>query len=88
MITAFLIISPNNFVIFFFYFQRGTNLSSSGSLWSLHSGATAFVQNNIDITGCVYLTLNYDNKINTLLVHIAHCRNVAPADSKKKNSNP
>lgn len=69
--------------------RGGSNLySSSGSLWSLHSGATAFVQNNIAITGCVCLTLNYDNQINTLQVHIAECRNIAPADSKKKNSNP
>ena len=62
--------------------------SSSGSLWSLHSGATAFVQNNINVSGFVYLTLNYDNQINTLQVHIAECRNIAPADSKKKHSNP
>ncbi|XP_078700213.1 uncharacterized protein LOC144926981 isoform X4 [Branchiostoma floridae x Branchiostoma belcheri] len=73
--------------------QRGSSLGASmsgsrESIMSYYSDAGDGYYGNIEITGDILLSLDYNFKNMVLAVHIKKCRDLAVADEKKKKSDP
>ncbi|XP_078617760.1 uncharacterized protein LOC144885661 isoform X3 [Branchiostoma floridae x Branchiostoma japonicum] len=73
--------------------QRGSSLGASmsgsrESIMSYYSDAGDGYYGNIDITGDILLSLDYNFKNMVLAVNIKKCRDLAVADDKKKKSDP
>ncbi|CAH1228540.1 SYTL5 [Branchiostoma lanceolatum] len=73
--------------------QRGSSLGASmsgsrESIMSYYSDAGDGYYGNIEITGDILLSLDYNFKNMVLAVNIKKCRDLAVADDKKKKSDP
>ncbi|XP_062820153.1 synaptotagmin-like protein 4 isoform X2 [Anolis carolinensis] len=66
--------------------RSGTSSSTLGSMVSLYSEAGDF--GNVCVTGEIAFSLNYEEKTQTLFIHVKDCRRLAYADEAKKRSNP
>ncbi|XP_067160207.1 synaptotagmin-like protein 4 isoform X2 [Apteryx mantelli] len=66
--------------------RSGTSSSTLGSLVSVYSEAGDF--GNIAVTGGISFSLSYEQKTQTLFIHVKECRQLAYGDEAKKRSNP
>ncbi|XP_069068841.1 synaptotagmin-like protein 4 [Pleurodeles waltl] len=66
--------------------RSGTSSSTLGSMMSLYSEAGDF--GNVTVTGEIIFSLQYDQKIQALVINIKECRNLAYGDERKRRSNP
>ncbi|XP_061454337.1 synaptotagmin-like protein 4 [Rhineura floridana] len=66
--------------------RSGTSSSTLGSMVSIYSEAGDF--GNVCVTGEIAFSLSYEQKLQTLFIHIKECRQLAYADEAKKRSNP
>ncbi|XP_074863999.1 synaptotagmin-like protein 4 [Carettochelys insculpta] len=66
--------------------RSGTSSSTLGSMVSIYSEAGDF--GNVCVTGEVAFSLSYEQKTETLFIHVKECRQLAYADEAKKRSNP
>ena len=60
--------------------------STLGSMVSIYSEAGDF--GNVAVTGGISFSLSYEQKTQTLLIHVKECRQLAYGDEGKKRSNP
>uniref|UniRef100_A0A670JWM9 Synaptotagmin like 4 n=1 Tax=Podarcis muralis TaxID=64176 RepID=A0A670JWM9_PODMU len=61
-------------------------MSTLGSMVSIYSEAGDF--GNVCVTGEIAFSLSYEQKVQTLFIHVKECRQLAFADEAKKRSNP
>ncbi|XP_042335413.1 synaptotagmin-like protein 4 isoform X2 [Sceloporus undulatus] len=66
--------------------RSGASSSTLGSMVSIYSEAGDF--GNVCVTGEIGFTLSYEEKTQTLFIHVKECRHLAYADEAKKRSNP
>ncbi|KAH0631026.1 hypothetical protein JD844_004493 [Phrynosoma platyrhinos] len=66
--------------------RSGASSSTLGSMVSIYSEAGDF--GNVCVTGEIAFTLSYEEKTQTLFIHVKECRHLAYADEAKKRSNP
>uniref|UniRef100_A0A803XSD2 Synaptotagmin-like protein 4 n=1 Tax=Meleagris gallopavo TaxID=9103 RepID=A0A803XSD2_MELGA len=66
--------------------RSGTSSSTLGSMVSIYSEAGDF--GNIAVTGGISFSLSYEQKTQTLFIHVKECRQLAYGDETKKRSNP
>ncbi|XP_055980166.1 synaptotagmin-like protein 4 isoform X1 [Sorex fumeus] len=66
--------------------RSGSSMSTIGSMMSIYSEAGDF--GNIFVTGKIYFSLKYEQKTQTLVIHVKECHQLAYADATKKHSNP
>uniref|UniRef100_A0A8C9EL25 Synaptotagmin-like protein 4 n=1 Tax=Pavo cristatus TaxID=9049 RepID=A0A8C9EL25_PAVCR len=66
--------------------RSGTSSSTLGSMVSIYSEAGDF--GNIAVTGGISFSLSYEQKTQTLFIHVKECRQLAYGDEAKKRSNP
>ncbi|NWV00373.1 SYTL4 protein, partial [Upupa epops] len=66
--------------------RSGTSSSTLGSMVSIYSEAGDF--GNIAVTGGISFSLSYEQKTQTLFIHVKECRQLAYGDEGKKRSNP
>lgn len=64
----------------------GSSMSTIGSMMSIYSEAGDF--GNIFVTGKISFSLKYEQQIQTLVIYVKECHQLAYADSAKKHSNP
>ncbi|XP_009330665.1 PREDICTED: synaptotagmin-like protein 4, partial [Pygoscelis adeliae] len=61
-------------------------VSTLGSMVSIYSEAGDF--GNVVVTGGISFSLSYEQKMQTLFIHVKECRQLAYGDEGKKRSNP
>ncbi|XP_028637574.1 synaptotagmin-like protein 4 isoform X1 [Grammomys surdaster] len=66
--------------------QSGSSMSTIGSIMSIYSEAGDF--GNISVTGKIAFSLKFEQKTQTLVIHVKECHQLAYADEAKKRSNP
>ncbi|XP_021043691.1 synaptotagmin-like protein 4 isoform X2 [Mus pahari] len=66
--------------------QSGSSMSTLGSIMSIYSEAGDF--GNISVTGKIAFSLKFEQKTQTLVIHVKECYQLAYADEAKKRSNP
>ncbi|XP_035754472.1 synaptotagmin-like protein 4, partial [Egretta garzetta] len=66
--------------------RSGTSSSTLGSMVSIYSEAGDF--GNVAVTGGISFSLSYEEKTQTLFIHVKECRQLAYGDEGKKRSNP
>ncbi|ERE65782.1 synaptotagmin-like protein 4 [Cricetulus griseus] len=66
--------------------QSGSSMSTIGSMMSIYSEAGDF--GNISVTGKIIFSLKFEQKTQTLIIHVKECHQLAYADEAKKRSNP
>lgn len=66
--------------------QSGSSMSTIGSIMSLYSEAGDF--GNVSVTGKIAFSLKFEQKTQTLVIHVKECHQLAYADEAKKRSNP
>ncbi|XP_052026622.1 synaptotagmin-like protein 4 [Apodemus sylvaticus] len=66
--------------------QSGSSTSTIGSIMSIYSEAGDF--GNISVTGKIAFSLKFEQKTQTLVIHVKECHQLAYADEAKKRSNP
>uniref|UniRef100_A0A8C8A6F9 Synaptotagmin-like protein 4 n=1 Tax=Otus sunia TaxID=257818 RepID=A0A8C8A6F9_9STRI len=66
--------------------RSGTSSSTLGSMVSIYSEAGDF--GNVAVTGGISFSLSYEQKTQTLFIHVKECRQLAYGDEGKKRSNP
>lgn len=66
--------------------QSGSSMSTIGSMMSLYSEAGDF--GNVSVTGKIAFSLKFEQKTQTLVIHVKECHQLAYADEAKKRSNP
>nr|XP_012806729.1 synaptotagmin-like protein 4 isoform X3 [Jaculus jaculus] len=66
--------------------QSGSSMSTIGSMMSIYSEAGDF--GNISVTGKITFSLKFEQKTQTLVIHVKECHQLAYADEAKKRSNP
>ncbi|XP_030305066.1 synaptotagmin-like protein 4 isoform X2 [Calypte anna] len=66
--------------------RSGTSSSTLGSMVSIYSEAGDF--GNVVVTGGISFSLSYEQKTQTLFIHVKECRQLAYGDEGKKRSNP
>ncbi|XP_047391615.1 synaptotagmin-like protein 4 isoform X1 [Sciurus carolinensis] len=66
--------------------QSGSSMSTIGSMMSIYSEAGDF--GNIFVTGKIAFSLKFEQKTQTLVIHVKECHQLAYADEAKKRSNP
>ncbi|NWI88057.1 SYTL4 protein, partial [Pitta sordida] len=66
--------------------RSGTSSSTLGSLVSIYSEAGDF--GSVAVTGGISFSLSYEQKTQTLFIHVKECRQLAYGDEGKKRSNP
>ncbi|NXC40191.1 SYTL4 protein, partial [Penelope pileata] len=66
--------------------RSGTSSSTLGSMVSIYSEAGDF--GNVAVTGGISFSLSYEQKTQTLFIHVKECRQLAYGDEAKKRSNP
>ncbi|KFQ11904.1 Synaptotagmin-like 4, partial [Leptosomus discolor] len=66
--------------------RSGTSSSTLGSMVSIYSEAGDF--GNVAVTGGISFSLSYEQKTQTLFIHVKECRQLAYGDESKKRSNP
>ncbi|KAF1471904.1 Synaptotagmin-like protein 4, partial [Pygoscelis antarcticus] len=66
--------------------RSGTSSSTLGSMVSIYSEAGDF--GNVVVTGGISFSLSYEQKMQTLFIHVKECRQLAYGDEGKKRSNP
>ncbi|XP_049683528.1 synaptotagmin-like protein 4 isoform X2 [Accipiter gentilis] len=66
--------------------RSGTSSSTLGSMVSIYSEAGDF--GNVTVTGGISFSLSYEQKTQTLFIHVKECRQLAYGDEGKKRSNP
>ncbi|NWX81512.1 SYTL4 protein, partial [Nothoprocta ornata] len=66
--------------------RSGASSSTLGSMVSIYSEAGDF--GNIAVTGGISFSLSYEQKTQTLFIHVKECRQLAYGDEAKKRSNP
>ncbi|EDL20412.1 synaptotagmin-like protein 4 isoform X1 [Mus musculus] len=66
--------------------QSGSSMSTLGSIMSIYSEAGDF--GNISVTGKIAFSLKFEQKTQTLVIHVKECHQLAYADEAKKRSNP
>lgn len=60
--------------------------STIGSMMSIYSEAGDF--GNVSVTGKIVFSLKFEQKTQTLVIHVKECHQLAYADEAKKRSNP
>ncbi|NXF98986.1 SYTL4 protein, partial [Sakesphorus luctuosus] len=66
--------------------RSGTSSSTLGSMVSIYSEAGDF--GSVAVTGGISFSLSYEEKTQTLFIHVKECRQLAYGDEGKKRSNP
>uniref|UniRef100_A0A8B9FB82 Synaptotagmin-like protein 4 n=1 Tax=Amazona collaria TaxID=241587 RepID=A0A8B9FB82_9PSIT len=66
--------------------RSGTSSSTLGSMVSIYSEAGDF--GSVAVTGGICFSLSYEQKTQTLFIHVKECRQLAYGDEGKKRSNP
>ncbi|XP_052591363.1 synaptotagmin-like protein 4 isoform X1 [Peromyscus californicus insignis] len=66
--------------------QSGSSMSTIGSMMSIYSEAGDF--GNVSVTGKIVFSLKFEQKTQTLVIHVKECHQLAYADEAKKRSNP
>ncbi|NXH10678.1 SYTL4 protein, partial [Bucco capensis] len=66
--------------------RSGTSSSTLGSMVSIYSEAGDF--GNVAVTGGISFSLSYEQKTQTLFIHVKECRQLAYGDEGRKRSNP
>ncbi|NXC22549.1 SYTL4 protein, partial [Corythaeola cristata] len=66
--------------------RSGTSSSTLGSMVSIYSEAGDF--GNVAVTGGISFSLSYEQKTQTLFIHVKECRQLAYGDESRKRSNP
>ncbi|XP_049983245.1 synaptotagmin-like protein 4 isoform X1 [Alexandromys fortis] len=66
--------------------QSGSSMSTIGSIVSIYSEAGDF--GNVSVTGKIVFSLKFEQKTQTLIIHVKECHQLAYADEAKKRSNP
>ncbi|NWZ90068.1 SYTL4 protein, partial [Nesospiza acunhae] len=66
--------------------RSGTSSSTLGSMVSIYSEAGDF--GSVAVTGGISFSLSYEQKTQTLFVHVKECRQLAFGDEGRKRSNP
>ncbi|NWU60191.1 SYTL4 protein, partial [Pterocles burchelli] len=66
--------------------RSGTSSSTLGSMVSIYSEAGDF--GNVAVTGGISFSLSYEQRTQTLFIHVKECRQLAYGDESKKRSNP
>uniref|UniRef100_A0A672VDJ2 Synaptotagmin-like protein 4 n=1 Tax=Strigops habroptila TaxID=2489341 RepID=A0A672VDJ2_STRHB len=66
--------------------RSGTSSSTLGSMVSIYSEAGDF--GSVTVTGGISFSLSYEQKTQTLFIHVKECRQLAYGDEGKKRSNP
>ncbi|XP_065499224.1 synaptotagmin-like protein 4 isoform X1 [Caloenas nicobarica] len=66
--------------------RSGASSSTLGSMVSIYSEAGDF--GNVAVTGGISFSLSYEQKTQTLFIHVKECRQLAYGDEGKKRSNP
>ncbi|XP_038172225.1 synaptotagmin-like protein 4 isoform X2 [Arvicola amphibius] len=66
--------------------QSGSSMSTIGSMMSIYSEAGDF--GNVSVTGKIIFSLKFEQKTQTLVIHVKECHQLAYADEAKKRSNP
>ncbi|NWS38870.1 SYTL4 protein, partial [Probosciger aterrimus] len=66
--------------------RSGTSSSTLGSMVSIYSEAGDF--GSVAVTGGISFSLSYEQKTQTLFIHVKECRQLAYGDEGKKRSNP
>ncbi|NXU56067.1 SYTL4 protein, partial [Turnix velox] len=66
--------------------RSGSSLSTLGSMVSIYSEAGDF--GNVAVTGGISFSLSYEERTQTLFIHVKECRQLAYGDEGKKRSNP
>ncbi|NXD91988.1 SYTL4 protein, partial [Chaetorhynchus papuensis] len=66
--------------------RSGTSLSTLGSMVSIYSEAGDF--GSVAVTGGISFSLSYEQKTQTLFIHVKECRQLAYGDEGRKRSNP
>nr|XP_021140111.1 synaptotagmin-like protein 4 isoform X3 [Columba livia] len=66
--------------------RSGTSSGTLGSMVSIYSEAGDF--GNVAVTGGISFSLSYEQKTQTLFIHVKECRQLAYGDEGKKRSNP
>ncbi|NXN09376.1 SYTL4 protein, partial [Indicator maculatus] len=66
--------------------RSGASSSTLGSMVSIYSEAGDF--GNVAVTGGISFSLSYEQKTQTLFIHVKECRQLAYGDEGRKRSNP
>ncbi|NXB12598.1 SYTL4 protein, partial [Cnemophilus loriae] len=66
--------------------RSGTSSSTLGSMISIYSEAGDF--GSVAVTGGISFSLSYEQKTQTLFIHVKECRQLAYGDEGRKRSNP
>ncbi|NXO32039.1 SYTL4 protein, partial [Cisticola juncidis] len=66
--------------------HSGTSLSTLGSMVSIYSEAGDF--GSVAVTGGISFSLSYEQKTQTLFIHVKECRQLAYGNEGRKRSNP
>ncbi|KAM7338545.1 hypothetical protein ACRRTK_002029 [Alexandromys fortis] len=66
--------------------QSGSSMSTIGSIVSIYSEAGDF--GNVSVTGKIVFSLKFEQRTQTLIIHVKECHQLAYADEAKKRSNP
>ncbi|NWS16178.1 SYTL4 protein, partial [Pachyramphus minor] len=66
--------------------RSGTSSSTLGSMVSIYSEAGDF--GSVAVTGGISFSLSYEQKTQTLFIHVKECRQLAYGDEGRKRSNP
>ncbi|NXR86457.1 SYTL4 protein, partial [Hypocryptadius cinnamomeus] len=66
--------------------RSGTSSSTLGSMVSIYSEAGDF--GSVAVTGGISFSLSYEQKTQTLFIHVKECRQLAFGDEGRKRSNP
>ncbi|NWX62816.1 SYTL4 protein, partial [Promerops cafer] len=66
--------------------RSGTSSSTLGSMVSIYSEAGDF--GSVAVTGGISFSLSYEQKTQTLFIHVKECRQLAYGDEARKRSNP
>ncbi|NXU33896.1 SYTL4 protein, partial [Drymodes brunneopygia] len=66
--------------------RSGTSSSTLGSMVSIYSEAGDF--GSVAVTGGISFSLSYEQRTQTLFIHVKECRQLAYGDEGRKRSNP
>ncbi|NXA83065.1 SYTL4 protein, partial [Thryothorus ludovicianus] len=66
--------------------RSGTSSSTLGSMVSIYSEAGDF--GSVSVTGGISFSLSYEQRTQTLFIHVKECRQLAYGDEGRKRSNP
>ncbi|NXN83245.1 SYTL4 protein, partial [Bombycilla garrulus] len=66
--------------------RSGTSSSTLGSMVSIYSEAGDF--GSVAVTGGISFSLSYEQRTQTLFIHVKECRQLAYGDEARKRSNP